>query len=96
MNNNYRIITVYDLNTDSLPDSPIPDSAFAPSSQATGARHQLIGALHIAETPMHLSLGENGECCYLGKRIDLFPECVLEFITAILRLYPLIEIFNGR
>jgi CubicO group peptidase (beta-lactamase class C family) len=88
MNNNYRIITVRDLNTDSLPDSPIPDSAFVPSSQATGARHQLIGALNIAETPMHLSLGKNGECCYLGKRIDLFPKCALEFITASSTLIP--------
>jgi CubicO group peptidase (beta-lactamase class C family) len=88
MNDQHRRITIDDLTSDSVVDCAIPNSAFFPSAQALSARHELAATLNIAQTPMHLSLASGTERCYLGKRIDLFPRCALEFITSEATLLP--------
>ena len=88
MNDESATLSIDDLSADSFANSPIHNSAFAPSAQAINALHQLNGTLYIAETAMHLSLAPGAGHCYLGKRIDLFPECALEFTTSGNRLIP--------
>jgi len=77
-----------ELIVGTLADAPRQNSAFVPSSQAVSARHILTGAIHILQTPVQLSLASAESRSCLGKRIDLFPECTLEFITSNSRLVP--------
>jgi CubicO group peptidase (beta-lactamase class C family) len=86
MIDNHATEPVAESKNYSFPDLPACNTAFVPSSQSLPARHRLPGILEIPETPIHVSLdasfGVSGDSRYLGKRIDLFPKCTLEFINS--------------
>ena len=64
------------------------NSAFAPSSASSPARHALAGALAIKDAPITLAHGLD-QRLVLGKRIDRFPAVTLHVASSADELVPL-------